>query len=122
MPMQPKPCIETTSFSGPSVRVGNELSATGTPLLDVDRREDVAERCATRAYAATRGVVGQPLHGHVDRRRDGVLPAQQRDLAVEVVGLDAAEAPRQALPRRAAAASAALDRRVLHLLAATLDP
>src|SRR4051812_14711503 len=122
MPMQPSPCIDTVSPSGPSVRVGNELSATGASLLDVDRREDIADGCAAGPGASTCRIVGQSLHRDIRRCRDVVLPAEQRDLAVEVVGLDAAQAARQALPGRPAAARAALDGCVLHLLAAPRHP
>src|SRR3954453_9416190 len=122
MPMHPKPCIDTTSPSGPSVRVGNKLSGTGVSLLEVDRRDDVADGCASRPCAPACGVVAQALQHDVCRRRDVVLPAEQRDLTVEVVRLDAAEASSQALPRRSATARASLDRCVLHLLAAPRDP
>src|SRR4051794_14011910 len=122
MPMHPKPCIDTTRPSGPSVRVGNKLSGTGVSLLEVDRRDDVADACASRRCAPARGLVGQALQRDVCRRRDVVLPAEQRNLAVEVVGLDAAKASSEALPRRSAAARAALDRCVLHVLAAPRDP
>src|SRR3954471_12767720 len=122
MPMQPKPCIDTTSPSGPSVRVGNKLSGTGGSPLEVDRRDDVADGCASRPCAPARGLLGQALPREVCGRRDVVLPAEQRDLAVEVVRLDAAEASRQALPGRSATARAPLDRCVLHLLAAPRDP
>src|SRR3954462_4279929 len=122
MPMQPKPCIDTTSPSGPSVRVGNKLSGTGGSPLEVDRRDDVADGCASGPCAPACGLVGQALQRDVCRRRDVVLPTEQRDLAVEVVGLDAAEASSEALPRRSAAAGAALNRCVLHVLAAPRDP
>src|SRR3954467_4213970 len=116
MPMQPKPCADTTRPSGPSVLVGSALSVTDASLLHVDRRDDVADSCAPRLCSPARGIVGQPRDGDVGRCRDGVLPAEQRDLAVEVVGLDAAEATGQALPRRPATTRPPLDRRVLPLL------
>src|SRR4051812_17777437 len=122
MPMQPKPCMDTTRPSGPSVLVGSELSVTDASLLHVDRRDDVADRSAPRLRTPARGIIGQPLDGDVGRGRDGVLPAEQRDFAVEVVGLDAAEPTSQALPRRPTTTRAALDRRVLHLLTAPGNP
>src|SRR3954453_14564465 len=122
MPMQPKPCIDTTSPSGPSVRVGNKLSGTGGSPLEVDRPDAVAGGGGSRPCAPAAGPVGQALQRDVCRRRDVVLPAEQRDLAVEVVRLDAAEASSEALPRRSATARAPLDRCVLPLLAAPRDP
>src|SRR5438128_382545 len=108
MPMQPKPCIDTTRPCGPSVRVGNELSATGGSSLELDGRDDVADGGASRPCTAPSRVIGEALHRDVGRRWDVVLPAEQRDLAVEVVSLDAAEASRQALPRRPTTACAPL--------------
>src|SRR3954451_24980543 len=116
MPMQPKPCVDTTRPSGPSVLVGSEVSATDASLLLVDRRDDVADGRAPRLCSLARGFVGQPLHGGIGRCRDGVAATQEHDLAMEVVALDAAEARGQALPRRPATTRPPLDRRVLHLL------
>ena len=64
---------------------------------------------ATRADAPRRHRVGEALKRLVDRGRDAVQPAEQDDLAVQVVGLDRAGAAREALPRRAAAARPAVD-------------
>ena len=50
------------------------------------------------------------LQHRVHRRRHAVEAAEQHDLAVEIVGFDAAGAPAQALPRRSAAARRAADR------------
>ena len=49
-------------------------------------------------------MAGQALEASVHRRLDAVEAAEQHDLAVEVVGLRAARAPGEALPRRPAAA------------------
>src|SRR3954470_387682 len=119
MPMQPKPCIDTTSPSGPSVRVGNKLSGTGGSPLEVDCRDDVADGCASGPCTPARGRVGQALQRDVCRRRDVVLPAEQRNLAIEVVGLDAAVSSSQALPRLSATARTAFDQCMLHVLAAS---
>src|SRR4051794_577209 len=120
--MQPRPCMETTSRFGPSVRVGTRSSAMTMSFLEVDGGQDVAWPQAPRHRTLPGRPVGQRLCSYVDRRGDGVLPAEQRDLAVEVVGLDAAQAPGEALPRRPAGALAAVDRCVLDLLSPSIGP
>ena len=59
----------------------------------------------------------EALERLVDRRGHAVQPAEQDDLAVEVVGLDRRGGPGEALPRRPAVAPDAVDRGHLHVLA-----
>src|SRR5437588_3729860 len=65
---------------------------------------------APRGLAPAGQVVGQPLQQLVDGRRDPVESPQQHNLPVQVVGLDGARPPPQALPRRATFAGPAADR------------
>ena len=65
-----------------------------------------------------REVAGDTLHRRVDRRGDAVQPAEQRDLPVEVVGLDRTGAAGEALPRRSAAAAPSADVAELEQVAA----
>src|SRR5205814_7541851 len=72
------------------------------------------QRVAAGIGTAAGQVGGDALQHGVDRRGHPVQATEQHDLAVEVVGLDAACPPGQALPRRAPTPPAALDRAHLH--------
>src|SRR5690349_4392963 len=70
--------------------------------------------CGTRACL----FVGDALHQRVHRCRYAVDAPEQHDLAVEIVGFDRARAAGEALPRRPAAPELAVDRLLLHQVAA----
>src|SRR6266508_7044416 len=76
----------------------------------VQRRFELIDRHRAGPDATAGGFGGQPLEHLVGRRRHSVEAAEQDDLAVEVVGLDAAEAPLEALPGRPRVSGAAADR------------
>src|SRR5438445_10986292 len=62
-----------------------------------------------RRQALPGHALGQALQEGVHRGGHALQPAQEDDLAVEVVGLDGARAPGQALPGRAAGPAPSLD-------------
>src|SRR5580658_9705017 len=61
------------------------------------QRAQVLDAPAAGRAALNRGPDGHPLEQCVDRRGDAVQPPQQHDLAVEVLGLNGARPPGQAL-------------------------
>ena len=66
-------------------------------------------------------VVGQPADRRVERRRHAVQAPEQHDLSVEVVGLDRARPPGEALPTGGATALVAADRLDVQQLPARAD-
>ena len=75
---------------------------------------------ARNAETQTSYALPHRLEQLVGRRGHAVEPAQQHDLAGEVVGLDAAQPPGQALPRRPAVPHHTLDRTAVEQVAAAL--
>src|SRR4051794_37933816 len=120
MPMQPRPCMETVSPERPRERVGIRAS-----VMPPSCRQPTEQ--LTGAHAAGRATgpgerCGLLLEQGVDRCRQGVLAAEQHDLAVEVVTFERRGAAGEALPRRPTAAVTAFDRSPLDLLLAALHP
>ena len=71
--------------------------------------ENLVERGLADLAALAQGDLGEQLEGAVGRRRDAVFEAEQRDLAVEIVGLNRWQAAAKRLPGGAAAALDPLD-------------
>src|SRR3954453_12408450 len=120
MPMQPRPCMETVSPERPSARVGMRASVMPPSCREAAEQLTGAHAAGLPTTPGQRG--GLLLEQGVDRCRQGVLAAEQHDLAVEVVTFEGRGAAGEALPCRPAATVAALDGGPFDLLLAALHP